>query len=890
MPVMTVARLGVARLGAFRLNAFVQPQHPTIKGTAWVKVLINGIDRTEMVRVAGMSITDELNHAPNTATFRMSSATVLTADPVGTMSGASAPGTGLTVGGEYRWKVTFVTAAGESLPGFASNPHTIPTPVAPSTPPPLAANLTNAHNFGSGTGPTSGGTYAYKATWWHNGTLLESEAGPATAGFVSDGTSGAADYDTAAGTGMPAWANRLRIYRTAAGGSTYVLFPWAGGPFAAFAAGAGTLVDSATDAELTDIEPPTAGGDMAQVTVSAIPVSPDPGVTARKIYRTEANGSTYKFVATIANNTATTYLDATPDGSLGATAPVVSTAAVPITPLVGHEVKIYLGDTDVAHQLFGGHILSREQGFEGKPAAPNIYWDVTCTDYTWLLNRRTVIKKYSSQSATAIILDLIATYTSGITTAHVSPGLATIDEITFTNEDLPDALTRITERIGGYWYLDYGKDLHVFLTEPDTAHAVVDGSVFTSDVSQDADLSQVATRVVVRGGGSNTAADIAVGQTTIPVEDGSWYTSGVVESGPQRISYTGVAGVTETGSAIGAIAAPPATFTVQAILSSMGSMDPNATYGYALTWVTAAGESTPGTTVFGNSGPNQWVDLLTLPTTTDPAVTAKKVYRTEGGGAVLKFLVSLSPTSTTHVDSAADGTLGAVPPTVNTAGPSGLAFAAGSTSLPVEDTAAFPASGWAMAPGDQLFSYTGRTTTSGTGSLTGIPVSGVGSLTAAVRSGTLKVVPHLTGVTGVLYAINKGEPVNIVVTVNDTAAQAVMAAAVGGDGIHEMFLSDGRWSITEATARATAELSQRKDPLATTHVVSRDQTIQSGRTISFSLTNPAITGTAKIQRVTISEIGIFGPTGTTLPKRTVECSSRMYSFEDLLRVIKGRAA
>jgi hypothetical protein len=161
-----------------------------------------------------------------------------------------------------------------------------------------------------------------------------------------------------------------------------------------------------------------------------------------------------------------------------------------------------------------------------------------------------------------------------------------------------------------------------------------------------------------------------------------------------------------------------------------------------------------------------------------------------------------------------------------------------------------------------------------------------GSLTAAVRAGTVKAVPHLTGCSGIVYALVNGDPVNIVAIVNDAAAQTALATRVGGDGIHEMFISDGRWSITEATARANAELSLRKDPLVTVSFTSRDPSMQSGRDVTLTITSPAISGTFKIQRVTITELGLGGPTGFIFPLRQVEASSRRYSFEDLLRQIK----
>lgn len=56
-----------------------------------------------------------------------------------------------------------------------------------------------------------------------------------------------------------------------------------------------------------------------KVYLQDIPVSADPNVTARRIYRTTANGSIYnaQLVYTITDNTTTTYLDTTADVSLG---------------------------------------------------------------------------------------------------------------------------------------------------------------------------------------------------------------------------------------------------------------------------------------------------------------------------------------------------------------------------------------------------------------------------------------------------------------------------------------------------------------------------------------------------------------------------------------------
>jgi hypothetical protein len=65
-----------------------------------------------------------------------------------------------------------------------------------------------------------------------------------------------------------------------------------------------------------------------QVTLTGIPLGGS-AVTARKLYRTEAAGSTYMLLATLSNNTATTYTDNIADGSLGAGAPSANTTGDP---------------------------------------------------------------------------------------------------------------------------------------------------------------------------------------------------------------------------------------------------------------------------------------------------------------------------------------------------------------------------------------------------------------------------------------------------------------------------------------------------------------------------------------------------------------------------------
>lgn len=70
-----------------------------------------------------------------------------------------------------------------------------------------------------------------------------------------------------------------------------------------------------------------------KVALTAIPLG-GALVTSRKLYRTAAGGSTYLLLATLADNTTTTYTDNTADASLGAGAPTTNTTSDPLLGLL----------------------------------------------------------------------------------------------------------------------------------------------------------------------------------------------------------------------------------------------------------------------------------------------------------------------------------------------------------------------------------------------------------------------------------------------------------------------------------------------------------------------------------------------------------------------------
>lgn len=277
---------------------------------------------------------------------------------------------------------------------------------------------------------------------------------------------------------------------------------------------------------------------------------------------------------------------------LNATPNRATFTAVGFTPAIGDDVVVTLGSTHNDRRQFAGQILGVEQGYVETPA--NQVFHVNTIDYTWGLNKRKVTKRYTGSTVAVIAADLVSTYASGYTLSVESDiGAVSIDEITFTSQDLTDALSQLAKRAAGDWRCDYHQVVRLFFEDTsETAPSIVNAVHPTlQDMRITRDLSQWITRVYVEGGGANAMAEIAAGETIIPVEDASWYQTagGTVISGPQHITYTSA----EDGGGGGLVGpgASPSAVSVLALASGAGIE--SGAHLYAVTFVTGAGESLP---------------------------------------------------------------------------------------------------------------------------------------------------------------------------------------------------------------------------------------------------------------------------------------------------------
>lgn len=98
----------------------------------------------------------------------------------------------------------------------------------------------------------------------------------------------------------------------------------------------------------------------------------------------------------------------------------------------------------------------------------------------------------------------------------------------------------------------------------------------------------------------------------------------------------------------------------------------NGSYYYAVTFVTATGETETGSSTDVIAPSSQQVDLTEIPVSADTRVTKRRIYRTAAADAdpVLKKLVYEIPdnTTTVYTDNVADISLGVAIPMINTTG------------------------------------------------------------------------------------------------------------------------------------------------------------------------------------------------------------------------------
>jgi hypothetical protein len=226
------------------------------------------------------------------------------------------------------------------------------------------------------------------------------------------------------------------------------------------------------------------------------------------------------------------------------------------TPIALQEIKIYDGGVDVGVPLFCGHVQVVDQDISLNHNHPIFH--LTATDYVWLLDRYALVTKtYHRTGVSTIVGDILATYTDGgFVQGYLPHSLGDIEDISFTQVRVSEALRRIAQACGGDLRISYGKSVSIL-----DATAIDEGnSIDIADSNHDVwnfryvvDPSQWRTRVIWEGGGSQATEMVLAGATTIAVDEIGWYSSagGTIRAGTVIFTYTGVDAISGPGSLTG---------------------------------------------------------------------------------------------------------------------------------------------------------------------------------------------------------------------------------------------------------------------------------------------------------------------------------------------------
>lgn len=109
--------------------------------------------------------------------------------------------------------------------------------------------------------------------------------------------------------------------------------------------------------------------------------------------------------------------------------------------------------------VFAGVV--KEQG-DGKQSGTLKISRMRCVDNTDKLQRRIVAEVFTGQTAKQMIVSLINKYASYIDTTAVQDVGGVIEELFFNYDTLADAIDKLAEISGAFWYLDANDGLHFF--------------------------------------------------------------------------------------------------------------------------------------------------------------------------------------------------------------------------------------------------------------------------------------------------------------------------------------------------------------------------------------------------------------------------------------------
>lgn len=210
-------------------------------------------------------------------------------------------------------------------------------------------------------------------------------------------------------------------------------------------------------------------------------------------------------------------------------------------PTLGHDIKVTYTTPD--EYVFAGTILQRE-ALPYRTDSGAVRWRCMAVGYQWLMDRHDkVLRRYTNRGVGTVVADILDRYTDGdFRVGYCPQSLGNID-MEFSFETVSGAMQRIATACDAFWEVTADRIVNLYQTYPDASLATVTNSLAVMpNASYIEDLTQVRTRSIFRGYGSTALAAAVPGDTTVNVDDVTFYDSsgGTAISGANEITYTGV--------------------------------------------------------------------------------------------------------------------------------------------------------------------------------------------------------------------------------------------------------------------------------------------------------------------------------------------------------------
>jgi hypothetical protein len=250
---------------------------------------------------------------------------------------------------------------------------------------------------------------------------------------------------------------------------------------------------------------------------------------------------------------------------------------------VGADVVI----TRNSERIFGGTVLSTSKTADEQ--LENLFTTVSVIGYEWQLTRKRFTNAYTNESASSIAADIISG--TAFTGDYIAADLPTVTDIEFISATRSEALSALAKQIGGHWNSDYFKKIHFAIVDEakpaPTPLTEFHPSMYNLEVTED--LSQTVSRVIVKGKRASTTTTVsAAGELQVDSLAGYNLSGGTVNIGGRSVTYTGTRTARKilANVEIGTLEFLPTTRDDGHLAGSFNG-------SYAVTAVTKDGESLP---------------------------------------------------------------------------------------------------------------------------------------------------------------------------------------------------------------------------------------------------------------------------------------------------------